>query len=284
MSEYPAYVLYGHHKCATMSLNAIARSVCRRLGLRFQAVFDDEQFGRNLGEFVTKHKTEFLAYGNADLDYVSQLPEHTGAHIVRDPRDIVVSAYFSHRYSHSTAEWKALAPHREKLQRLSKDDGLMAEIDFREKSFRQMGNWDYEQPNIYEFQFEDLVASPYDTLVRVYQALGLLDNDHYGPLKRMGALYREACSALFVKTGLRWPGRLNGNRLPAPEFLTIAWRNRFEARTKGRKEGDENERSHYRKGQSGDWKNHFSEAHKAHFKARYPGLVPQLGYADDDDW
>ena len=52
----------------------------------------------------------------------------------------------------------------------------------------------------------------------------------------------------------------------------------------GRKEGDEDVKSHFRKGAPGDWINHFSADHKALFKSLYPDLVVKLGYEASDDW
>lgn len=40
----------------------------------------------------------------------------------------------------------------------------------------------------------------------------------------------------------------------------------------------------FRKGQIGDWRNHFSEAHKRAFKAVAARSLSELGYEKDDDW
>jgi len=205
-------------------------------------------------------------------------------HIVRDPRDLVVSAYFSHKYSHSTTVWKELRSHREKLQSLSKDEGIHEEIEFRSKSFRHISHWNYDQEHVLEIRFEDFASKPYDTLLSAYRFLGLLDEDDYKIGKRFMGLYRESCAALYARTAIAWPARVSPRQLPAAELLTIAWRNRFQARAGGRKKGDENARSHYRKGQPGDWVNHFTAQHKQHFREIYPNLVPNLGYSDNDNW
>ena len=67
-------------------------------------------------------------------------------------------------------------------------------------------------------------------------------------------------------------------------MLTITWRNSFQFRSKGRRAGEEDEKSHYRKGKSGDWTEHFEDRHRDLFKELYPGLVPQLRYHPDDNW
>jgi len=267
-----------------MTLDAVVGAVCKRLGLKFYAVFDEEQFSLDLCEFARKKRIDFLGYGNADIEYVRQLPQHKGFHIVRDPRDIVVSAYFSHLYSHSTTHWKELETHRENLRELSLDDGISLEIAFRARSFRHMETWDYDQPDILEIRFEDYTRSNYETLIRIFSFLDLLDTDSYRFPARLMSVYRDISAYLSRRLDWRWPGRIGPERLPTPEMLAIAWRNSFQFRSKGREVGEEDTQSHYRKGKSGDWTEYFNESHKDLFKKLYPGLVPKLKYHPDDDW
>lgn len=284
MVTYPKYALYGHHKCATMSLNTIAAAVCRRLGLNFRAVFNESHFSEDLQTFVNDEKVDFLSYGNADYDYVKGLGEHRGFHIIRDPRDIVASAYYSHMHSHSTASWTDLKPHREKLQGLSKDDGISEEIKFRARSFEHMKSWNYAQANILETRFESLASANYETLLQAFDFIGLLDNSDYRFPKRIGGLYREMTAAASSKMGWSLPVPGIDRKIPAAEFLSIAWRNRFQAKAQGREQGREDVGKHYRKGKSGDWVNHFTASHVEQFKQLYPNLVSQLRYADDENW
>lgn len=276
--------MYGHHKCATMSLNTIAEAICKRIGLRFEPVYNEFQFDQDLKSYCVERKVDFLSYGNADIRFSQSLPKHRGFHIIRDPRDIVISAYFSHRNSHSTATWSELEPHRTLLRQLNQDDGIAEEIRFRERSFQQLLSWDYEQENILEIRFEDLIYRYYETLLTIFGHLGLLSQTDYRFMDRLGGLYRELTTFAKSAMHLSLPQFTDHPILPAAEFLTIVWRNRFEAKTLGRNRGDEDDYSHYRRGKSGDWEIHFSPSHKALFKSKYPGLVPDLGYADSDDW
>ncbi|AEH45602.1 sulfotransferase [Thermodesulfatator indicus DSM 15286] len=57
----------------------------------------------------------------------------------------------------------------------------------------------------------------------------------------------------------------------------------FEFRT-GRKRGEANKKSFYRKGVSGDWRNHFSEKEKEIFKKIAGDLLIKLGYEKGYDW
>ena len=284
MSEFPKYAMYGHHKCATMSLNTISGAICNRLGLQFGAVYDEAGFDDDLPAYVANRQIDFLSYGNADFQYTKSLSEHKGFHIIRDPRDIVVSAYFSHRNSHSTSAWAELKAHRETLKNLDLADGISAEIEFRSRSFRHMQDWDYAQPNILEIRFEDLVSRHYETVLQIYDHLGLLKQGDYRFMNRPGGMYREIMAFTRSKLNVRLPRLTRDAAIPAAEFLTVVWRNRFEAQSRGRNPGEEDVQNHYRKGKSGDWRNHFTDEHKALFKEQYPGLVPSLGYESSDDW
>ena len=276
--------MYGHHKCATMSLNTIAGAVCKRLGLHFEAVFDEYQFDKDLLAYSGKHQIDFLSYGNADAQFSQALPEHKGFHIIRDPRDIVISAYFSHRNSHSTAAWSELQSHRDILQKLDKNDGIIEEIRFRGRSFVQMQTWNYEQPAILEVRFEDLIDRHYETMLIMFDHLGLLSQSDYRFFNRPGGMYRELMAFSKSSFNITLPRLTKQPVLPAAEFLAIVWRNRFEAKTRGRNRGDEDVQNHYRKGKSGDWKTHFTNEHKTLFKELYPDLVPGLGYENSDNW
>lgn len=52
----------------------------------------------------------------------------------------------------------------------------------------------------------------------------------------------------------------------------------------GRNEGQENQKSFYRKGVSGDWRNHFSESDKAVFKSVTGDRLRRLGYERSNSW
>ncbi len=285
MPDRPLYAIFGHHKCATMWLEDIARLVCQRLGLKLAVVYNEDQFEHDLPAFVEREKADFLVYGNADIAYTRDLEHCRGVHIVRDPRDIVVSAYFSHLHSHSTDGWKELVAHRERLAAMDKDDGLAEEIRFRARSFGHMTSWDYQQPDVLEIRFEDVSASSYETMLAAFEFLGLVDErEIYTRAARAGFLARDALNRVHARSGGVFPLTAFPTALPAPEMLAIVWHHRYARRAKGRQKGKEDVRSHYRSGRSGDWRNHFTDAHKTLFKSLYPGMVTQLGYAGSEDW
>jgi hypothetical protein len=72
--------------------------------------------------------------------------------------------------------------------------------------------------------------------------------------------------------------------IPEERLRTIIAKNSFDNLSGGRDKGEENVKSHYRKGVPGDWVNHFTPEHKHAFKERFNDVLIKTGYEDDDNW
>lgn len=276
------FAFYGHHKCASTWIHSVLEQVVADTGHRICYLYDERQFDRDLPRWVEKEGIEFLSYVNADHAHTKDLPAHRGFHIVRDPRDLLVSAYFSHKNSHPTHAWPELIPYREKLEGLSKEEGLLAELDFSATWFDHMARWDYDQDHILEIQQETFTPDPYRGFLEVFRHLGFVGEEHYNKSRWPGYLARSAMNILNRKK--LFPLRSPMDTIPGERLLGIVYDNRFEKYTGGRKSGKEDSKSHYRKGVGGDWVNHFFPELEAGFKERYGDLVLKLGYADSPDW
>lgn len=294
VDAFPLRAFFGHHKCATGWIDGILMEMCFHMGLRFEMVHVPKQFERygSLSRLVQDKKVDVLAYTNADLDHLGDLDVFRGFHVVRDPRDILVSAYFSHKNSHSTKNWPQLAPHREQLQRLSKEDGLFCEMDFSQPEFEAMARWEYGQPHILELKMEELTANPQDGFRAILRFLELLDEEEDS---RVRGWLRETTFRMnrLNHKGRRFmPGRLPMFPVPrrrrealSPTMLErIVAAKSFRKLASGRRRGEEDVHSHYRKGTPGDWRNHLTEAHIRRFKDRHGELLVRLGYEDSLDW
>lgn len=274
---------FGHHKCATTWIGIIVKQMCDDMHLKTANVYESRMFNDNLDLFIKENFIDFLVYTNADIRYVQSLNNFLGFHVVRDPRDIVVSAYFSHLYSHSTQDWSELVDYRAKLQNASRDDGLMLEMDFRKKQFEEMYNWDYSQPNVLEVKMEDLIKYPYDEMAKVFSFLQV-PHTKYNVMKTLSFLLTTILNRIQHKSKGIFPFYKRVKNIPMGILLGYVHHYRFSTLAEGRKQGQENSKSHFRKGIAGDWANHFNTEHRAYFKKNYNDLLLKLGYEKSSNW
>lgn len=274
----PLYYL-SHHKCATMYANSILGRLCSELGLDKKTYYDPDDFGGDLAA-ASRGEVDVVCYLDAEWEPVRDLGPIRGVHVVRDPRDILVSAYFSHLHSHQTSTWPALREHRHELQELSKEEGLYREIEFTGYVFEAMESWDYDRDGVLELRFEQLAVNPYDFWLRVVSHLGLLDDSEFGLRRNLAYVVRGLVNQADKTLGW-WPVRTAVNQIPAQRLLGLVFDNRFEKKTGGREPGEADPESHYRKGEAGDWKNHLTPGHLETFQQRFPRLLEKTGYVGE---
>ena len=164
---------FGHHKCASTYINQIIENVVRPLGKKTKIEYiasnlpfeyhnkkEQKQAIEKVYTFAEEGNFDFICHGNADNELIKRLEKrnYKAFHVIRDPRDIVVSGYFSHGKSHPVHPvynpW--LKNYKEKLNSLDKDQGLLLELEYCKTYFKRMYEWDYKNPNIYETKFEIL--------------------------------------------------------------------------------------------------------------------------------
>ena len=280
----------GHHKCATQFLVGVFRALAGSIGMRVLGShlpskppggFEREpRFALQRTEFIEAVKAgsyDFLIHINADRDLLHNMGGHEFrvVHVIRDPRDIVVSGYFSHLRSHPVSDanpW--LGSHRDRLRSLSREEGLLAELDFCETYFERIGEWPYGDQRILECRFEDVVADGRAFFGRAMGWFGL------PVLPGVGGYIRTWSAKMMsrLRAGPRRPGGVSSIVLDRE-----LQRRSFE-RLAGRRRGSADPSSHYRKGMPGDWHNHFTRRVRDAFIERYGDLVVRLGYERSNDW
>lgn len=266
------YAYFGHHRCATLWTASIVRAISREFGWQ---VAQEDRYNK-LPDALSQ--TDFLIHLNATENIVQQLAERDfrGFHVIRDPRDILVSSYFSDKYSHPIYR-PEFAQFREQLNATEFDAGLRLEMDRRAAEFSALAEWDYRNPRIYETRYEVLTAAPFEEFSRI---LAFLE----APLIEDGAAAWVTHMQLIANRALhrlKMPFRVR--RLPAAWLRKIIARQSFQ-KLAGRKRGQEDPKSHYRKGVAGDWKNYLTGANKDLFKERWGQLLVDLGYEKDLSW
>ena len=98
------YCYFGHHKCASTWITNIVFDICAINGFRpYQKQIN---LIEDLENEISPNKVDFYICQTSIYEKVSKIKNYKGFHVIRDPRDIIISAYFSHLYSHSTEGWK----------------------------------------------------------------------------------------------------------------------------------------------------------------------------------
>jgi hypothetical protein len=279
--ERPLLAYFGHHKCASTWIHSIVDWVCSDAGWKLAYLYDEKPFGNDLAAWVARERIDFVSYVNANAKHVN-LQNYRGFHVVRDPRDLVVSAYFSHKNSHPTTDWPELPAHREKLNQLPKAEGLLEEMLFNQHVLAEMYDWNYAQEHVLELKQEEFTPDPYRGFLRVFGFLDVLDESSFAKTRQIPYLLQAANNIWWRQKKLFW--RRPMDTFPAERLLGIVHSNRFSNYAGGRKKGEVDEKSHYRKGEAGDWKNHFEPVHVARFKELYNELLLKLGYETTRDW
>lgn len=174
-----------YHKCLTVLFQRVMRAVLRPLQpegasyKHFKSWIDDY--------YANKSSYRFASVNNhaVDLDRLGSDARIT--RFVRDPRDLVVSGYFYHRRgaeqwcnieSPSDEDFRVVngvvpsavrqgESYAQCLQRLSVEEGLTAEIEFRARHFASMLDWTADSDQILTFRYEDIVGNEPATFRRL---------------------------------------------------------------------------------------------------------------------
>jgi hypothetical protein len=230
----PLVVHCCHHKVGTFWFQNVLSAVAADFGLR---MFSGEQSD-------LPPSADVFLQDHSRIDRAS-LGDVRGSHMIRDPRDVVVSAYFYHL---GTREPWALQPreayagrsYQQHLAGLDRETGIAAEIERCASTvLRDMVEWDREGNGFLELRYEDLLRDEEAGFRRIF--------DHYG--------FSPQAIERSVKTARRFG------------------RGRMKSRSK-----------HIRSGEPGEWRRHFSDEHKAIFKRLTADAAVRLGYETSSGW
>jgi len=228
----------------------------------FRNVFEDEIFFKYTG-------LEAIAYFKLGLRYANlsnRFPKHTllvhlyidyptfdailkpenykAFFILRDPRDAVVSWYYSAKFSHILTD--PIPQMRHDLLQLGFKDGMKYVIDRLEEfgSFAAQRSWVQAKhsKNIAILRYEDFADDNKKFLKRLIQFLDI--------------------------------------EIPEAEIDVLYKKYAFKNMANGRKHGEEDKFSHYRKGVAGDWQNYFDKEIMAHFRSVTNDTLEVLGYQE----
>lgn len=230
-----------HHRVGTNWFGSVLRSVADYYGLRFQSCEQNDLEGIK-DIFMQDHSIVNL----------SILPPHLGSHIIRDPRDVVISGHFFHLWTKE--EWAHIPQkgledltYQQYLNSLSQEEGIIVEMKrFASYDLNHMLEWNYNNPNFIEIRYEDIIKNEEQIFYDIFK--------HYG--------FSETAAKISVD---------------------ITKKHSFEKKTK-RKIGEVQKKSHLRSGKLGQWKEIFSGQHKEYCKELFGDALIKMGYEANKNW
>ena len=155
--------------------------------------------------------------------------------IIRDPRDILISGYYSHKKSHPVIEglWKDLPVQRSVLLKLNKEEGLLSTIDFLAYQFNNLKH--LYKSKVTFFLFEDIVDNPYKLVKNILNVWGMKATN-----------IKQVVDKFTLEN-------LKSGKIKTPPFNS----------------------DHYRSGRPGEWKDVLSEKVLNKFNKKYPNLIDE---------
>jgi Sulfotransferase domain len=228
-----------HHKTGTQWMGALFQTIAKGTNLKFLNGVQRSLKG-----------DENIFFQVDSLIDLNKLPPYRGIHIIRDPRDIIVSGMFYHE---KTKEEDWLMIKDAKFGGLSYQDKLASLNSFRDKCVFEMDNrggqtikqislWNYKNRNMFEVKYEDLIQDyRLDIFSTMFRFLG------FGGLSLAYCLESAWYTSLFSG--------------------------------KVRKSG-----VHVRSGAPKQWEKYFTKGLAQDFLDRFGDVLVRLGYEANDEW
>lgn len=237
--ELPYKVLIGtHHKTGVVWLKSIFQAICAEYSLRF---FAGEQ-----AEAPADYDVLFQRHSRFNLASITGPVR--GVHIIRDPRDIILSGCFYHQTSdekwlHVPRQDLGGRTYQEAINSCETlDEQILLEMENTGAgTVEEMVNWDYTHPAFFELKYEDLIK---DTSLLLFHR---------------------------VFTFLGFPGSV------VPSLLAIAY-------SKSLFSGQVKSVSHIRSGEVAQWEQYFRHRHNQRFLELFGDVLIRLGYETDHSW
>lgn len=223
-----------HHKAMTTYFKAVLKLLAFGLGVRFEDISKEAPQPKTRVFLSTHSRTPW-----------SEIGPYRGIHVMRDPRDMIVSSYHYHLW---TNELWAHVPdedgrtYQEKLQAVDKTEGLFMTIrHFIYFSRETLEKWNLDDPDILEVSYDALMGDQRDDLyAEIFTFLGLTGQAHELGIRLM---------RLFEA----------GKRSKVSATKT-------------------NERAHIRSGRSGQWKDELEPEHLAFIEQELGHILDKFGY------
>jgi hypothetical protein len=240
-------VIATHHKTGTVWMSTVFKSIARELGANYVDFWSHYgRLERSLKPpfILLNHDSTFLQHAD-----VLRRPDVRILHLVRDPRDVLISAMHYHKTSdepwlHEKVPGNDNAPYQQRLNALPTPfEQYVFELENSTGStIEAMLDWQYGRTNCLEVRYEDLWRDrSLELWSRIVEFLGFDERE------------RRLSRACF------WQHSLFG-------------------------EAGSANRRHARSGEAAQWKREFTPELAEVFLNRFPDVLQVLGYETDDRW
>ena len=255
-------VHFGYHKALTQFFKQIFTLLTEQLGWYYR------HHNSNLQAFYTdvleRDEKRLVGVDHWLIDF-DRLPNFLGSHVIRDPRDLLISGYRYHLWCnekwacrpmdarlHKRLELESLGlnknaqskSYQQLLNSVDEHTGLMIELNWRRPHFQQMAEWNYQDPRILELRYEEVFGNESGEVMKLLLHYGLLEHEAL-PI----AKFADQIS-----------------------FLQLS----------KKKQTGENE--HASVGRIDRWKSELPSQLRQEFKNRHGELLVQLGYESNQNW
>ena len=176
----------GYHKCLTMYFRRVSKKIAM-WNNPFRGEF--RHFFHRLDEFYEDCEDYSICSVSGHCLDLDDFEDIRAVHIIRDPRDMIISGYFYHKragepwcnYINPTDDdWSVVnasvpsslpenTSFAEYLNAVSVEDGLAAEIEFRQNHFESMMKWATDDPRVLTVKYEDILGNEAETFRRIYK-------------------------------------------------------------------------------------------------------------------
>lgn len=180
--QKPIYI-FCHHKCGTVLFGKVFRDICREMGWKFVS------YPGKVKSVACDADVVLFMHSLVDEKILSG--NYRGIHIIRDPRDIIISGYLYHKRTgedwcvnkdfsrkkpimfpavpfsleYRSEEWKNCylddlngKSYQDTLLSMSENEGINFEMDHYGKwTIDDMISWNYSNDKIVEVKFEEIM-------------------------------------------------------------------------------------------------------------------------------
>ena len=164
-------IFSGNPKAGSTWLGGLLAGISIEMGLNIfygQYSLDNNYVKIKNGQYdiIISQSSNYEKLQNLSLGY-------KGVHVIRDPRDVCISSYFSFKKTHDIENWVQLGSLRKTLNNLDFHDGMLEIFKFNEYFFDQLNCWNYEDSNFLELKYEEIIFNPEESVLHICEFLGL---------------------------------------------------------------------------------------------------------------